>query len=244
MSYPINYPTPVNCDVKTFIGRQKTQSPANVSFVWNKPTGVSFIWFTLIGAGGYGSTGNGTYPGGGGGSGAVTNCLMPAFLVPDTLDIALTTSAVVRYKEKNSYYTLITASDGQNGGYNVGGTGGTASTSNFFTCAGLFQSVAGQNGTAGSWAGPSATTFLSGGYGSSVSATLTANYGYQTVSSNASPGVGFFQISPIIVGLGAVSNSFGKTSNGGIGCGGGGQDQNELTQYGFGGPPAVFIISW
>ena len=74
MSYPINYPTPQGANVQIF-------SEGGTTSDWVKPQGVSFVWFTLIGAGGAGANTANT----GGGSGAVTNFMCPAFLIPDML---------------------------------------------------------------------------------------------------------------------------------------------------------------
>jgi hypothetical protein len=74
MSYPINYPTPQGANIQIFESGGTTSD-------WVKPQGASFVWFTLIGGGGSGS---GTQ---GGGSGAITNCMVPAFLIPDVLQI-------------------------------------------------------------------------------------------------------------------------------------------------------------
>jgi hypothetical protein len=201
MSYPINYPTPQQANVQIFNAGSSTTS-------WVKPQGASFVWFTLIGAGGTGS-------GGAGGTGAVTNCLVPAFLIPDELQISVGTPSVdtsVNYVSKATY-NLLTARSG-----NIG-SGGTATNSNFFSAAGLFQSIGGQAGNVGT---PSTTTFLSGGI---MSGNNTANYGYSTAT------IGFFQTQPIMVGVGGSN-----TGKGGIGCGGG--------SSGSGGNGLVVIISW
>jgi hypothetical protein len=93
----------------------------------------------------------------------------------------------------------------------------------FITASGFFQSVAGQNGGID---GASATTFLSGG-GSGV--TKTANYGYTTTSN------GFFQLQPIIVGVGSTNTN---VNNNAIGCGASAGIDGE------GGPGMVLIASW
>lgn len=208
MSYPINYPTPQGANIQILY---RTED-------WVKPQGASFVWFTLIGGGGNGSSPTG------GGSGAVTNCMVPAFLIPDVLRVNVSTGnsvdTTVVYQQKDSTgYTLLTASAA------VGTAGGTASSSNYFSCMGFYQSVAGQTGTSGGQSA-SATTFLSGGGNSSV----TANYGY---TADTSEGRGYFQLQPIIVGVGSLANS-GR--GGGIGCGGG-----PTTA---GGPGLVVIITW
>lgn len=222
MSYPINYPTPQGANIQIF--NTPTQSGSGITNCsWTKPQGASFVWFTLIGGGGGGDT-----AGTGGGSGAVTNCMVPAFLIPDELVISVPLGGTagnnggqtnVKYllKDGVSPYTLLTADGGQ-----PGGAGGTAMTSNYFSCMGIFQSVAGQAGAAGTL-GASTTTFLSGG--TAVSQTITANYGYAPTSN------GFFQTQPIIVGSGGTGSG-----RGGAGCGGG--------SSGAGGPGLAIIITW
>jgi hypothetical protein len=223
MSYPINYPTPQGANVQIF-NYGANQLPV---FDWIKPQGASFVWFTLIGAGGAGGAGTG------GGSGAVTNFMCPAFLIPDMLRIqvgnggvssgsGVGNNAVVQYQQKDGTgYTLLEAAGAATS------NGGSAMSANAFTAMGFFQSVAGQSGAGGNLAA-SGTTFLSGGTG--AGATLTANYGYSIVSS----GSGFFMLQPIIVGIGGVS---GSAQRAGIGCGGSGSG-------GSGGNGLVVIITW
>jgi hypothetical protein len=238
MSYPFNYPTPQYANIQIF------NAGENVTQTWIKPQGASFVWFTLIGAGGAGGNTNGSDNGGGGGSGAVTNCLMPAFLIPDELQILLGkggtdvvngSDTTVRYTSKNTY-TLLTAKGGTSGGAGGVGTGGTASTSNYFSAAGFFQSIAGQNGEFDTSQIASTTTFLSGG--TTTGQSVTANYGYSTNL------YGFFQMSPIIVGVGGAKDSpQTKLLFAGVGCGGGGSPIGG-TYFGAGGNGLVVIISW
>ena len=215
MSYPINYPTPQGANVQIFYAGVATNHIGQ----WTKPQGASFVWFTLIGAGG---NGNGSL---GGGSGSVTNFMCPAFLIPDSLQVTAgvpgAADSQVRYQQKNGAgYQLLIARLGS------GGSGGTAMTANAFTAMGFFQAVAGQDGVAGNQTA-SSTTFLSGGAG--LSSTVTANYGYTNSSGNTA---GYFQMQPIIVGVGAAD-----VAKGGIGCGGG-------INSGRGGNGMVVIITW
>jgi len=213
MSYPINYPTPQGANVQIFNTGNLDVNPA-LSFDWVKPQGASFVWFTLIGAGGNGQGATG------GGSGAVTNFMCPAFLIPDVLRISFNANdnSQVLYQTKNNTYVLLTANWGSSS------TGGAAMTANYFTAMGFFQSIAGQNGATGA-VSASATTFLSGG---GSTAGITANYGY-TVGNSA----GLFQMQPIIVGVGGAG-----ANRGGIGCGGG------TTLAAPGGGPLAVIITW
>lgn len=230
MSYPLNYPTPQNANVQIFTAQipagdnRKNQN-------WVKPQGASFVWFTLIGGGSSGDAGAGT----GGSSGAVTNFMCPAFLIPDELSILVGNGGAngsagasgggtgVYYQEKTGTgYVLLQANPGG------GGAGGTASTSNYFTAMGFFQSVAGQAGSGGT-VNPSATTFLSGGGAGPND--VNANYGYTNNGTS-----GWFQMSPIIVGVGGRGQS--PNSIGGIGCGGG------ATGNSGGGPGLCIIITW
>lgn len=234
MSYPINYPTPQGANIQIFNGGgDPTASNNFVSYDWVKPQGASFVWFTLIGGGGAGDSAGGF----GGGSGAVTNFMGPAFLIPDELKIQVGARGVypqsgkatsVYYQLKDgSGYLLLNANGGTTGGV---GAGGTASTSNYFSAMGFFQSVAGQNGAAVAQSA-SSTTFLSGG-GSGGNG-VTANYGY-TINTG---GNGFFQMQPIIVGVGA-SDVGGAARKGGIGCGG------SAGGFGDGGAGLCVIITW
>ena len=224
MSYPINYPTPQGANIQIFRGDDGIVANHIITKDWVKPQGASFVWFTLIGAGGGGD--NATQ---GGGSGAVTNFMCPAFLIPDRLTVtigrgsainATATETSIYYVEKTGAgYLLLNALGG-----NVGGAGPTAS--NYFTAMGFYQSTAGEGGNS-TPASPSATTFLSGGSGSTDP--NPANYGYQ-LGTNANAN-GFFQMQPIIVGVGGAGQ--GK---GGTGCGGGYQ--------GRGGDGMAVIITW
>jgi hypothetical protein len=262
MSYPINYPTPQGANIQIF-------NVGGATSDWVKPQGASFVWFTLIGAGGAGGrgAGNGTADGGGGGSGAVTNCMVPAFLIPDVLQVSVGrggidgqgaatsdgTDTTVNYVSKSTYL-LLQASAGKSGTNGVqstagsGGPGGAASASNYFSCMGLFQSVAGQIGDSGALDTVSGTTFLSGG---NATSTRTSNYGY-SVPQNTN---GYFQFQPIIVGVGAPTSTFAstgannpsRTSTSHFGCGGGGgtgSGTGNLTYGSRGGDGLVVIITW
>jgi hypothetical protein len=224
MSYPINYPTPQGANVQIF--NAPNRSGANNGVTWVKPQGASFVWFTLIGAG---TNGTGAA---GGGSGAVTNFMCPAFLIPDELSIRVGSSngiatTAIRYQQKDGTgYLLLQAESG------AGSTAGSATVANAFTAMGFYQSVAGQDGSASDIATPSSTTFLSGG---ALSGAVVANYGYRTDGTNQP---GSFRMQPIIVGSGGS----GTTSNpvpGGIGCGGG-----AASPSGKGGDGLVVIITW
>ena len=217
MSYPLNYPTPQGANIQIF----GSEGQNGGTQTWVKPQGASFVWFTLIGAGGGGDGSSG------GASGAVTNCMVPAFLIPDSLQIQVgsaysITNTVINYSSSTATNSLLLA-------YIASATiAGGAAPSNHFSAIGFYQSVAGQNGST-AVVNPSATTFLSGGAGSGL--TVTANYGY---ASDAGPGQGFFQICPIIVGVGGGGSA--NTGQGGIGCGG--------ALGGVGGNGLVVIISW
>lgn len=227
MSYPINYPTPQGANVQIF------QLGGSVSD-WVKPQGASFVWFTLIGAGGK-TDGTATFLRGGG-SGAVTNFMGPAFLIPDVLQVQVGNSkgsgndlkSIIRYQQKDgSGYTLLNANGGATG--DNGGSGGTATPPEAFGAMGFSRSTGGQDGLEASVTA-SATTFLSGG---SYSGSVTANYGYSTNRS------GFFQMQPIIVGVGGSTLTLNR---GGIGCGGGGSV--TTSGRGLGGDGLVVIITW
>ena len=222
MSYPINYPTPQGANVQIF--QAPNRSGANNGVTWVKPQGASFVWFTLIGSGG---NGDGSITGGG--SGAVTNFMCPAFLIPDELSIRVgsrspTTTSVLYQQKDGTGYLLLSAQGG------TGSTQGAATAANAFTAMGFYQSIAGQAGSSGAITA-STTTFLSGG--GPPNQTLSANYGYSPTAGSPSNANGFSQIQPIIVGAGGVG-----IGQGGIGCGGGGSVTNN------GGNGLAVIITW
>lgn len=229
MSYPINYPTPQGANVQIFRGGYESETAKSSSQDWVKPQGASFVWFTLIGAGGGGE--NSTL---GGGSGAVTNFMCPAFLIPDILRITPgipgfrvmtngTASTVVYQQKDGTGYELLNASGGS-----TGAGGGSAMAANAFTAMGFFQSISGQAGSSTNITA-STTTFLSGGTGSNL---VTGNYGYTTGTTGRS----MFQMQPIIVGVGGQTTENGSTKYAATGCGGG------VLQSG--GPGMVVIITW
>lgn len=213
MSYPINYPTPQGANVQIFYRSND----------WVKPQGASFVWFTLIGGGG---TGDGAT---GGGCGAVTNCMVPAFLIPDVLRVNVSlgdggSGTTVEYQQKaGTSYTLLTANAASQS------TAASATASNFFSCMGIYQSVAGVAGSVSSVTA-SSTTFLS--VGGAAASAQTSNYGYSSGAGGPSR-VGLFQLSPIIVGTGGMG-----TGRGGIGCGAG------INQLNFSSPGLAVIITW
>tara|TARA_R110000868_G_scaffold47021_1_gene154680 strand:- start:837 stop:1670 length:834 start_codon:yes stop_codon:yes gene_type:complete len=277
MSYPIDYPTPQGANIQIFT-TGGTASNSGTTSDWVKPQGASFIWVTLIGAGGAGGDGSSTVGAGGGGSGAVTNYMGPAFLIPDVLRVTVgatgvsggvggAASTLVYQAKDGTGYTLLSANGGNSGtAGTAGATGGAASTSNYFSCMGFFQSVAGQDGAAGSGTGAggdqtnSNTTFLSGGAGgagaaANVGGAVTANYGLVIPNTTAGGTVrganGFFQRQPI-VGLGGAGGTTSTTSGtaggrGAIGCGGGGAGEDAVASGfagGLGGDGMVVIITW
>ena len=181
----------------------------------------------LIGAGAGGDATQG------GGSGAVTVWYGMAQNISDNLIITaglgfgtpVNTTVSARFSNSGATPTaLLTA----NAAAASGGTGGTAMTANQFSNTGFFQSVAGQNGSTGD-PGASSTTFLSGG---SLN-TTTGNYGYVNTKPDAA---GYFQLQPIIVGVGGSGSA---TGTGGYGCGAG------YNSGGVGGGRGlVLIASW
>lgn len=221
MSYPINYPTPQGANVQIFYAPNRSGS--NNGVTWTKPQGASFVWFTLIGAGG---NGDGTT---GGGSGAVTNFMCPAFLIPDQLSIrvgnAASNTTSIRYQQKEGAGYLLLSAQGASGS-----TQGPATAASYFTAMGFYQSIDGQNGTAIGVVA-STTTFLSEGGNNGAGHTQASNYGYSTGPASTNRD-GFFQTQPIIVGAGGMG-----TGKGGIGCGGG-------VTSGTGGNGMVVIITW
>jgi hypothetical protein len=277
MSYPINYPTPQGANVQIFTPNTNTSS-REFSNTWVKPQGASMVWFTLIGPGGRGGTtstdANGSSAtGGGGGSGAVTNCMMPAFLIPDTLVIevyaslsALTYATEIYYQNKTGgAYSLLLAENGDSAPsvnttttaiVGAGGAGGAASASNEFSAAGFFQSVAGQDGTAGNISQTtSTTTFLQGGVGGASSADqVVSQYGYGRAAYNVQAQPGYGVLSPIFVSVASTraNNAFAGSADSlanrnGFGSGGGGSFTTAVNDQRWGTPGGdglVVIITW
>lgn len=215
--FPYPIATPQGCNIQTFYGTAASAGANRNARPWNKPVGVSHVYMMLIGGGG---AGNGST---GGGSGAVTVWYGAAQHVPNSLLINIATgidsgSTFIQYRG-SSLVTLISASS------TTSTTGAASSTAGPFAASGFYKSTAGQNGDSVTQT-PSSTTFLSAG------ATLDgsfANYGYKNQGSALDS---FFQLQPIIVGVGACGGYTGS-----YGCGGG-------SGGGAGGPGMVLIASW
>jgi hypothetical protein len=235
------------------------------------------VWFTLIGPGGEGGdaisdASGGTAYGGAGGSGAVTNCMVPAFLIPDTLQIRVTPgifgttnqpTAVLYQQKAGTGYVLLEAADGGNGGNGnsvggatdagTGGAGGAASASNGFAAAGFFQSIAGQAGAAGNVdQTTSTTTFVQGGAsGAGLSSASQYGYFYAGQGSNQQ---GYGITSPILVSVAStqtnvnyVTSDAAKATRNGFGCGGGAAfttTASTRTYGGAGGDGLCVIVTW
>lgn len=259
------FPTPQGANYQEFYGGGTVRD-------WVKPRGASMVRMLLIGAGGGGGGGTTGTGGAGSGSGAVTQWIGPAIFIPDVLRVSVGAGSAgaigsatvtaggnttIIYQAKDGTgYTLLTANGGAV-------TGGVASSNNFFGAAGIFKSVAGQDGAVqGSAITVSTTTFLSGGAGGSTGtgsagANVACNYGYPTITGGAGTtggngGNGFFITQPIMLGAGGAgggghsSSSGGTGGRGGIGCGGGGAGYcgGGTSTGGRGGDGAVFIWSW
>jgi len=260
-----NIPTPQSSNYQEFYGGGST-------FTWVKPRGASMVRFMLIGAGGGGGNGTSAQGGGGGGSGGVTSWIGPAIFIPDSLRITTgqggtsgvnaTASSVIYQAKNGTGYTLLSAFGGSSGSTGTsGGSGGSGMTANYFTSAGIFNSLSGQSGANGSSTGAggnqsaSTSTFLSGGAGgsgatASTGGSVTPTYGYLPLPVTTAGGSvvganGYFITNPVIVGCGGAGGSTSTSvgtggGRGGIGCGGGGsgEDGNLV------GPGMVLIASW
>jgi hypothetical protein len=251
MSYPINYPTPQGANVQIFNFCYRSDFPLQV---WTKPQGASMVWITLIAGGGGGGGTDGTVSYRGGGSSAVNNLMIPAFLIPDKLEITVGGGGAgaggaggTGSNGDNTYLfcagQIVMQATKGNGGGTTTAAGGTASGASALTAAGFFQSVAGQAGVT-STNSASTTTFLSGGGSQGAQ---TANYGYNNGVGDG--GVGYFQMSPIIIGVGGNTSSDGFNSpyaKGGIGCGGGGSSNSLAIPIAGsdGGNGLAVIITW
>jgi hypothetical protein len=213
--FPFPIATPQGCNIQTFYGFG-TNVGNSSQRTWSKPVGVSHVYMMLIGAGG-----NGDGSSNGGGSGAVTVWYGAAQHVPNLVYIVSTGQGSQHpsqiYFDSGQVIILLQAEPGSNA------TGGAATTAPAFAASGFYKSTAGQNAATTQTA--STTTFLGGGGGSAI----TGNYGY-TVSDNRT---GFFQMQPIIVGVGTSAGG----ANAGVGCGAGYSSTG-------GGQGMVLIASW
>lgn len=253
-----NTPTPQRSNYQEFYG-------GGTVCDWVKPRGVAMVRMLIIGAGAGGRTGSTGAGGAGGGSGAFTSWIGPAIFIPDILRISLGAggasgaaggnTTVIYLSNVGTGVTLLTA----NGAASQ--TAGTASTNNYFGASGIFKSVAGQSGSAGTIP-VSTTTFLSGGAGGSntdsvAGSNVNTQYNYPTLSGGAGTtggtgGSGYFLTQPIMFGAGGAGGGGSTTAaggtggKGGIGCGGGGGGicTSGTSLGGQGGDGAAFIWSW
>ncbi len=217
---------PQNCDIQIFNGIANQGSGIEYRNwrAWNKPRGVSHVYMLLIGGGGFGNLTNG------GGSGAITVWYGSAQNVPDSLEVyvrgmnALTSGTFISYRSTTgSQIDLLSANSSSST------AGATTTAANEFAALGFYSNTAGDSGPGGA-VSASATSFLSAGSGGTVQL-ITANYGYIT-NSNANNGVGYFQMQPIIVGVGSATANYAA-----IGCG-----TNDAGSIG--GPGMALIASW
>lgn len=222
-----------NADVQIFYGDGlNTTNLYRYLKSWNKPVGVSHVYMMLIGSGG---TANTTV--GGGGSGAVTVWYGAAKNVPDCLYLfagSEGSNAVNTYVWAKTSVAITTSNyilRAQSGNLDQSGS---ADVANQFTASGFYQSVTGQIGYDSSDPGASTTTFLSGGVNTGGGVPITANYGYSTKLN------GFFQLQPIIVGLGGTVNLSVTKGKAGLGCGGSSDNSANTV----GGQGLVLIASW
>ena len=210
--FPYPIAKPQNCDIQTFYGNKTVLQ----SFTWNKPIAASHVYMLLIGGGGAGDETLG------GGSGAVTVWYGAAQNVPNSLVITPASSNngnhTIIYYRGRSLISLLVAQTAN------GFSAGAPTTSSPFAASGFYKSIEGQQGAGGDLSA-SSNTFLNAGTPST--GINTANYGY-IKSGNQK---GYFQMQPIIVGIGG-----GGTGNGDIGGGGG--------ISGVGGSGMVLIASW
>jgi hypothetical protein len=280
MSYPINYPTPQGANVQIFRGGDDSSGAHVATRDWVKPQGASFVFFVLIGAGGGGgggmqdSSGPVYYAGGGGGPGNVTKFMVPAFLMPDVLQVAVGRGGVsgtnngsdiaggngesgqgtqLIYQQKDGTgYTLLTAGAGGGGfGANFANGAGASlyvisASGGPMTAAGFYNTTTGNPGgfAGGTSATTSGTTFLMGGNGGSDPTTVITGYYGYTATLRS----GYSQLSPIplsIPALGTTAGS-GKSLPQSFGCGGAGGGISGVSagDGGKGGDGLAIIITW
>lgn len=244
---------------------------------WQKPRGAKFLVVFLIGSGasgGNGFVGTGNAGGGGGGaSSAYTRGIFPAFLLPDTLYIQVGQNSISNVNGVSSIalvpstnaQTLLIQSSANAGGYaapgvagtvSAGGAGGqqglaTSTTLSAFGNLGIFNSIAGINGSAGGTITPAAgnnqaalgtglvTAGAGGGGKTSISSATGGNItsatailtnqvnGGSTDGANGDSGYGLFQPFCGTGGAGGAgklgtTGAGGRGGNGWYGSGGGG----------------------
>lgn len=263
MSYPINYPTPQGANVQVFYSNATSGVTSRHKQTWIKPQGASFVYFCLIGPGGDGgdatSDGTATANGGGGGSGGVIHGLVPAFFIPDQLQVQVggTVTQILYQQKDGAGYALIGVNGGSNGdaataaaGVPQDALGGARGGLNSYiiTALGFYDFAYGQTGANGGVASTLPTdTFLIGGAGGGGNALATGHYGY-TVGTN---GQGYGVITPIINSIAnrdvnGVTTATDYSKYAGFGCGGNGATAStNTTRYGSqGGPGLAVIISW
>jgi hypothetical protein len=227
-----NTSQPTGCNIQTFYGNAPTSGAANGQRTWVKPRGVSHVYMLLIGAGGAANAGVA-----GGGTGAVTVWYGAAQNVPDSLVVVpgknnINTTVSARVSNSGTTPTaLLTANTAS------ADTAGSATAANTFSNSGFYQSVSGQTGSSAPVTA-SATTFLGAGGVADVNPNI-GNYGYK---GDITVGESFFQLQPIIVGVGALVPLAGSFPgrNGAIGCGASAYGGS----VGQGGPGMVLIASW
>jgi hypothetical protein len=230
------------------------------------------VYFVLIGPGGIGGTAVSDTTsgiagfGGGGGSGGITSFLIPAFLVPDVLDIrvgiggrpsAAATTTSVLYNN----ITLISANAGSAGGtgtgpstitrFGIGGAGASAAYGTFFTSMGVYQSTGGQTGQTANTGQfvVSTTTPISAGGAADRFGYIDGQYGYYT---NGAPNYnvnGFTVLTPLTTvpmtppGYSGTPNTFTYSGIGGGGTGAATTLSTPLNGV-LGGDGMVMVISW
>lgn len=252
------FPTPQGANYQEFYGGGTVRD-------WVKPRGASMVRILIIGAGAGGRQGSTVGGGTGGGSGTVTQWIGPAIFIPDVLRVSIGAGGASAAAGLNTFI-IYQAKDGT--GYTLlraegaaSNSAGTANANNYFGAAGIYKSIAGQNGAAaGAAITASTTTFLSGGAGGSnnttvAGANVACNYGYPTIAggvgnTGGTGNAGFFLTQPIMIGAGGAGGGGGVTGGtggmGGIGCGGGGGGgcSSGTSNGGRGGNGAAFIWSW
>lgn len=219
-----------SADVQVFIAHGARSPAADRTAserAWNKPPGVSHVYMMLIGSGGRTSSLSDCS-----GCGAVTVWYGAAQNVPDFLivrpgNVNYTNTEVQYRNTSGTAITLLTAESASFA--NAGnGAGGGATAAGAFANSGFYQSIAGVTGNS-TQSSAAATTFLSPGSSSSN----VSNYGYSIPGTDPTFG-GYFQLSPIPVGIGGKQSIVTA-----VGCG-----VHATATGAEGGPGMVLIASW
>ena len=242
--------------VDEFVGLYgDTGANSSETHLYTVPRGASFLYIFLVGSGGNGATptvGAGVSGGGGGGSASITKALIPTILIPNTLNVYVSSASnassrsMVTINARADTDVILATYNGRGAITGSAGAGGAVMTVTAAPWAGslaLWVSQAGATAGAGSTTNGAAVTALAtlpltggGGGGGSSAGTggnVTGAGPFPTITggaSGANPGRAGMMLRQPFGGVGGSGgggvNAAGTGLNfggaGAIGCGGGG----------------------